>query len=89
MNDNGFDITDTGIPVVFDLGTNSIRVGFCNDKLPKSDIPAVIGNMLDGTKSVAHTDRTKENLTNYVGANNLRIPRKGMHTIEFQTKNLI
>lgn len=75
MSDNG--LNGTYIPLAFDAGTRSLRFGFCNDSSPSSDIPAVVGGMLNGAESVAHTDRVKGSLTYYMNTNTLCVPREG------------
>lgn len=75
MSDNG--LSDTSIPLAFDAGSHSIRFGFCNDSTPGSDIPAVVGGMLNGTESDAHTNRIRESLTYRVDTNTLCVPREG------------
>ncbi|XP_008189579.2 actin-like protein 6B [Acyrthosiphon pisum] len=80
---------DTYIPVAFDAGSRSIRFGFCYDRTPSSDIPAVLGDMLDGKESVVHTNRIGENSTYKVDTNTLCVPREGMELINIMDKGLI
>jgi len=68
---------DTYIPLAFDAGSRSIRFGFCNDRTPSSDVPAVVGDMLNGTESVVHTNRIGKNLKYKVDTNTLCVPREG------------
>lgn len=77
MSANGLSNASTHIPLAFDAGSHSIRFGFCNNSSPNSDIPAVVGGMLDGTESVAHMNRIKQGLTYYVNTNTLCVPREG------------
>ncbi|XP_060855750.1 actin-like protein 6B [Metopolophium dirhodum] len=80
---------DTQIPLAFDAGSRSIRFGFCNDRTPSSDIPAVVGDMLNGTESVVHTNRIGKNLKYKVDTNTLCVPREGMELINIMDKGLI
>ncbi|XP_015363155.1 PREDICTED: actin-like protein 6B isoform X1 [Diuraphis noxia] len=88
MSANGLH-NETHIPLAFDAGSHSIRFGFCNNSSPNSDIPSVVGGMLDGTESVGHTDRIKQCSTYYVNINSLCVPREGMELINIMDKGLI
>lgn len=77
MSAGRFDNFSAHNPIVFDVGSHSIRFGYSESNSPSSDIPAVIGSLLDGTESTARNDRIKEDLTYYVDTNTLCVPREG------------
>ncbi|XP_027848929.2 actin-like protein 6B [Aphis gossypii] len=89
MSAGRFDNFSAHNPIVFDVGSHSIRFGYSESNSPSSDIPAVIGSLLDGTESTARNDRIKEDLTYYVDTNTLCVPREGMELKNFMKKGMI
>lgn len=74
--------------LVFDLGSQSFRIGYAQEDTPKAEIPAVVGISDDGTADtsmlepgVKPDNRINENTKYYIDVNSLCVPRKGTYLI--------
>jgi len=74
--------------IVFDLGSQSIRIGAAQDDAPKSEIPSVVGILNDGTPDTSALEpgansgnRINGNTKYYTDITSLRFPRKGRYYI--------
>jgi len=72
--------------IVFDLGSQSIRVGSAQDDAPKSEIPSVVGILNDGTPDTSGLEpgaksgkRINGNTKYFTDVTSLRVPRKGKY----------
>lgn len=70
--------------LVFDLGSQSFRIGYAQEDTPKAEIPAVVGISDDGTADTSMLEpgikpgnRINENTKYYIDINSLCVPRKG------------
>lgn len=70
--------------LVFDLGSQSFRIGYAQEDTPKAEIPAMVGISDDGTADtsmlepgVKQGNRINENTKYYIDINSLCVPRKG------------
>lgn len=75
--------------LVFDLGSQSFRIGYAQEDTPKAEIPAMVGISDDGTPDinmlepgVKQGNRINENTKYYIDINSLCVPRKGTRIIK-------
>lgn len=85
--------------LVFDVGSQSLRVGYAQEDTPKAEIPAVVGVVEDGNQSVdvnsgALDDAKNGNSINgetkhYIDTNVLCVPRNGMKVVSYMKDGMI
>lgn len=70
--------------LVFDLGSQSFRIGYAQEDTPKAEIPAVVGVSSDGTADTSMLEPgakqgncINENTKYFIDINSLCVPRKG------------
>jgi len=70
--------------LVFDLGSQSFRIGYAQEDTPKAEIPAMVGISDDGTADtsmlepgVKQGNRINGNTKYYIDINSLCVPRQG------------
>lgn len=70
--------------LVFDLGSQSFRVGYSQEDTPQWEIPAVVGVSNDGTADTSTLEpgvrpgsRVNGNIKCYIDVNSLCVPREG------------
>ncbi|XKL61234.1 hypothetical protein PGB90_008291 [Kerria lacca] len=79
--------------IVFDVGSQSLRVGYAQEDTPKAEIPAVVGVLEDGNQSVdlntgalddsKNGNTIKGDTKYYIDTNVLCVPRKGMKVVSY------
>lgn len=86
--------------LVFDVGSQSLRVGYAQEDTPKAEIPAVVGVLEEGnrnadinTGSAEIESKNANNVTSetkyYIDTNVLCVPRKGMKVVNYMKDGMI
>ncbi|KAL4097230.1 hypothetical protein QTP88_022036 [Uroleucon formosanum] len=82
--------------LVFDLGSQSFRIGYAQEDTPKAEIPAVVGVSSDGTADTSmlepgakQSNRINENTKHFIDVNSLCVPRKGMEVVSYMKDGMI
>lgn len=88
--------------LVFDVGHQSLRVGYAQEDSPKCEIPAVIGVCEDGNqttilnetldvdkKSDSDNNVTRSGVKHYVDTTSLYVARKGMEVVSYMKNGMI
>jgi len=72
--------------IVFDLGSQSIRIGAAQDDAPKWEIPSMVGILNDGTPDTSVLEpgaksgnRINGNTKYFTDVTSLCVPRKGIY----------
>jgi len=72
--------------IVFDLGSQSIRIGAAQDDCPKAEIPSIVGILNDGTPDTSALEpgakagnRINGNTKYFTDVTSLRVPRKSKY----------
>lgn len=72
--------------LVFDLGSESFRIGAAQDDSPKGEIPSFVGVLNDGTPDTSALEpgakagnRINGNTKYFTDVTSLRVPRKGKY----------
>ncbi len=86
--------------LVFDVGSQSLRVGYAQEDTPKAEIPAVVGISEDGNQTAdlntgaalddaKHGNNIKGDTKYYIDTNVLCVPRKGMKVVSYMKDGMI
>lgn len=99
MNTGGLYGGDDIGALVFDVGSQSLRVGYAQEDTPKAEIPAVVGVVEDGNQSMdvssgalddaKNGNNVKGETKHYIDTNVLCVPRKGMKVVSYMKDGMI